>query len=469
MPRHINLFHSVINWALILLISFVESAFGQTADLELLATFGTRGSAVGQFDRPKDLVVDGQGRIIVADRVNNRIQICDEGGDCSAFGEQGAELGKFEWPMSVALDDKGRIVVADYNNERIQVCDYEGECGLLQNTEGEGALSGRPQGIAFDSKDRLHVVGDNYSICTPDSGCSIVAEDAGSELGSFRSSPGVAVDSFDRAVIADQFGNRILRCTDQGNCTLLLGDVERKIPLPPGAFKRPHDVAIDNKGRIYVMDTHQTRLQICITGADCYVYSGGIGDYNRDPGEFSLPEGVALDQNDTIYIADTENHRIQVFKLIEMEFRFPIQEGISGTWYNPATPGQGFFINVLAERERMFMGWFTYDLERPVEPDNAQLGEAGHRWLTAQGPYAEDTASLIAYLTEGGRFSSPVPDPETESIGTVNILFKSCKEASLDYALETKQGPVVGTIPIRKLADANLEVCEELATKNYPH
>jgi len=463
------LFDKVLNWALVLLISFIQNTFGQTADLELVAAFGSRGSAIGQFDHPGDLVVDAQDRIIVADRVNHRIQICDDDGECSAFGEKGTELGQFDWPMGVALDEEGHIVVADYNNERIQVCDHEGQCGLLQNTEGPGALSGRPQGIAFDSQGRLHVVGDNYTICTPAIGCSIVAEDAGPDLGSFYFSPGVAVDRYDRAVIADQFGNRVLRCTDQGDCTQLFGDVERKTPLPPGAFNRPHDVAIDNEGWVYVMDTYATRLQICIIGENCFVYSGGNGNYNRESGEFALPEGLALGQTGKIHVADTENHRIQIFELIEMEFRFPIQEGMSGAWYNPATSGQGFFINVLAEGERMFLGWFTYDLERPVKPGDAQMGEAGHRWLTAQGQYSEDTASLNAYLTEGGRFMSMVPAPTTESIGTINILFKSCTEARLDYALETKQGPIAGSIHIQKLANANLKVCEELAAKNYPH
>jgi len=33
------------------------------------------------------------------------------------------------------------------------------------------------------------------------------------------------------------------------------------------------------------------------------------------------------------------------------------------------------------------MAWFTHDTERPDTGVEAILGEPGHRWLTAQGPY----------------------------------------------------------------------------------
>ena len=66
---------------------------------------------------------------------------------------------------------------------------------------------------------------------------------------------------------------------------------------------------------------------------------------------------------------------------------FEINAGLNDAWLNSATSGQGFLITVFPERKEMFLAWFTYDTERPPEDVTALLGEPGHRWLTAQGPY----------------------------------------------------------------------------------
>ena len=48
----------------------------------------------------------------------------------------------------------------------------------------------------------------------------------------------------------------------------------------------------------------------------------------------------------------------------------------------------------------------TFDLDRPDETAYGQLGDPGHRWLTAQGPYNDDTAELTLFLTAGGVFDA---------------------------------------------------------------
>jgi DNA-binding beta-propeller fold protein YncE len=52
-----------------------------SADGTFLKTWGERGSAPGQFDGPHGLAMDSQGRLFVADRSNNRIQIFDQEGN----------------------------------------------------------------------------------------------------------------------------------------------------------------------------------------------------------------------------------------------------------------------------------------------------------------------------------------------------------------------------------------------------
>jgi PKD repeat protein len=116
---------------------------------------------------------------------------------------------------------------------------------------------------------------------------------------------------------------------------------------------------------------------------------------------------------------------------------FQINAAIADAWFSPLTDGQGFFIIVWEDNGLIFLSWFTYDTERPPEDVMAILGEPGHRWLTAQGPYSEDTATLNVYLTSGGVFDAASPAPETgeQPIGTITIVWTGCNSGTLNYNL----------------------------------
>ncbi|NNK33728.1 MAG: hypothetical protein HKP02_11420 [Xanthomonadales bacterium] len=141
---------------------------------------------------------------------------------------------------------------------------------------------------------------------------------------------------------------------------------------------------------------------------------------------------------------------------------FAINAGLSDAWFNPITNGQGFFINVFPQVRQVFVGWFTYDTERPPEDLAAIIGEAGHRWLTAQGPYEGDTAELTIYLTQGGVFDSENPATSTDlaGYGTVTIEFADCNAAILSYEI-TSLG-LSGEIPIQRIVQDNIALCEAL-------
>lgn len=78
-----------------------------------------------------------------------------------------------------------------------------------------------------------------------------------------------------------------------------------------------------------------------------------------------------------------------------------INPGLSDAWFYPPTDGQGFFIIVFPEIEQNFLSWFTFDTERPPQDSVAELGEPGHRWLTAQGGFSGNLAQLEIWIVEG--------------------------------------------------------------------
>ncbi|MBT8058000.1 MAG: glycoside hydrolase family 16 protein, partial [Gammaproteobacteria bacterium] len=142
---------------------------------------------------------------------------------------------------------------------------------------------------------------------------------------------------------------------------------------------------------------------------------------------------------------------------------FLINAGLNDAWFNPLTNGQGFFVNVFPDTGIVFVGWFTYDVERPPEDVTAILGEPGHRWLSAQGPFTGDTATMDVYLSSGGVFDAEDPPVGTpENIGTMTITWTDCNTAQVSYDLPGLG--LSGTIPIQRIVLDNIALCEALST-----
>ena len=141
------------------------------------------------------------------------------------------------------------------------------------------------------------------------------------------------------------------------------------------------------------------------------------------------------------------------------EAPFLINAAISDAWFFPPTGGQGFFIIVWEDRKEIFLAWFTYDTERPPEDVSAILGEPGHRWLTAQGPYEGDTALLDVFLTSGMVFDSDVPPVESVQLdgATIEIFWSDCEEGILTY--DIPQWGLSDVIPIQRIVGDNVPAC----------
>jgi len=138
---------------------------------------------------------------------------------------------------------------------------------------------------------------------------------------------------------------------------------------------------------------------------------------------------------------------------------FGINAGMNDAWWNKDTDGQGFLITVFPETGLVFLAWFTYDVERPPEDVTAILGDPGHRWVTAAGPYDGDTATLDVTITSGGVFDSPEPVVERAPDGTMTIQWHDCNNATLTYDIPSAGQ---GVIEIERIALDNVALCEML-------
>jgi len=139
--------------------------------------------------------------------------------------------------------------------------------------------------------------------------------------------------------------------------------------------------------------------------------------------------------------------------------------GMNGAWFNPATPGQGFLVDVLPEIQLVFLAWFTYDLQRPEGEPGSGIGDNGHRWLTAYGTYEAGDNSVILDIenTTGGVFDSAnVPVSQDSNYGTIELTITDCMNGTLSYDIPA--GPLNGVIPITRAANDHLPLCANLGS-----
>ena len=133
-----------------------NQVFKFSPDGKLLLTIGKPGGAAEPecCYAPNDVIVAKNGDIFVSEghgAGNNIVFKFDKTGkEIKHWGKLGTGPGEFDQPHSLAFDSKGRLYVADRNNNRIQIFDQDG------NYISELHQWSRPSGIFIDKHDNLY-------------------------------------------------------------------------------------------------------------------------------------------------------------------------------------------------------------------------------------------------------------------------------------------------------------------------
>lgn len=253
----------------------------------------------------------------------SRIYLGETQGDRTArvFDGTGTELGLMQPPLSTGAEHvpvylafnsrANEIYVSDRPTGSIFVYDVN---GTFQRTFDPGAAQKgwQPLGMAFDRDGNLYVtdVASNpHSVLVFDSTGALVRT-LGKTAG-LNFPNGVAVDSAGNVYITDGNNGRliVINTADEVIARVGRGVGEGNLGLPRG-------IAIDANDRVYVGDA---------TGQGVFVYAGAkpgemsldflgfFGGEGVSNGTFQYPNGVAVDGRGRIYVADSGNDRVQVW------------------------------------------------------------------------------------------------------------------------------------------------------------
>ena len=117
------------------------------------------------------------------------------------------------------------------------------------------------------------------------------------------------------------------------------------------------------------------------------------------------------------------------------ENTIPLSYGHTGSWFEPATAGQGFLIEVVPDSQTLVVSWFTYagDQQSPAVP----AGSSEPRWYFAQGNYAAgDHEVEVAILHPRGGRLAVSGAAEFPVVGSALLSFQSCDQGLLRYQFD---------------------------------
>ena len=219
--------------------------------------WGETGDGPGQFDKPAGITVAPDGTLLITDGMNHRVQrYTTEGEYLDGWGEFGAHAGQFNTPWGLTCDADGNVLVADWRNDRVQAFSasgrFIGQWGA--SGDGKGQLN-RPSSVAVDTEGYIYVAdwgNERVQIFGPD----------GEVAGILHGDATVSTWAADYlAANPDESAAR--SSANLKPAVTPWRDHHRNASAGiESRFWGPSCVAVDDKGRIYVVDSCRHRVQI---------------------------------------------------------------------------------------------------------------------------------------------------------------------------------------------------------------
>ncbi|MFH5802889.1 ATP-binding cassette domain-containing protein [Alienimonas sp. DA493] len=210
--------------------------------------------------------------VAVADTHYHRVVLFTTEGDVvTMWGVEGDEPGNFRFPVAVTADDAGRLYVGEYGgNDRVQIFSPHPENEPLRSIGAFGTGPGqfsRASGVAWVPP---------------------------------APAPGKAGGGEAFVLVADAFGDRIQRFTEEGEYRGVLGG-DAAVPL-----HSPYDLARSADGTLWVPEYHGGR--VTALRADGTLL--GRWENSGATGPLVTPWGLDVDRSGRVWVADTGNRRL---------------------------------------------------------------------------------------------------------------------------------------------------------------
>jgi len=239
------------------LILFATSAYAQPNPYRLADGWAQLSPGM-KFGAVISVDADARGNIWVFHRNDPTIlQFAPSGKVLKSFG-----AGMFVQPHGMTIDRDGNLWVTDAQNK-----DGKGQQVFKLNPDGKVLMTLGKAGVAAEGPDTFN--GPTDVVIAPN--------------GDIFISDGHVANANGRIVKFSKDGKFIKTWGKKGK--------------GPGEMDTPHAIAMDSRGRLFVADRGNSRIQI-------FDQDGKFDQWKQ----FGRPSGVSIDKNDTIYVVDSQSN-----------------------------------------------------------------------------------------------------------------------------------------------------------------
>jgi DNA-binding beta-propeller fold protein YncE len=247
---------------------------GETGGEQIARILDSSGNEVGQLLPPVSTGTDHvplyiavhpvSGEVWITDRATAAVYVYDAAGTYQRTFEPGEEIGAWQ-PLALNFDGTGNLYVTDVSlsPHRVHVFDAS---GVLSRTIGGDLGMAFPNGVAADSAGNVYVTDGNNGrllVMGPD-GSRVAQIGRGVGSGNLGLPRGVVIDGQDRVYVADATGQGVFvyGAHKPGEARLDYLGFFGGEGAQNGAFMFPVGVSVDARGRIYVADSGNDRVQL---------------------------------------------------------------------------------------------------------------------------------------------------------------------------------------------------------------
>ncbi|XP_078585741.1 E3 ubiquitin-protein ligase TRIM32-like [Branchiostoma floridae x Branchiostoma japonicum] len=236
------------------------------------------------------------------------------------FSGKGSGPGEFNGPLGVTVSDEGKIFVADMMNQRIQVFTLQGTFIRQFLTGMSNGQKMDPHDVAMDGEGNLWVVG-----WTGSAHCAAQYNKQGRVLRKFdlqKTGPGwyggVAVDTRRNHILITQttggIGNphgEVLVFRPDGTLVRTVGAKQWNLLRRQQRMKWPRYITVDRDlGNILVSNGDNHCIHVHNEDGQ-FLFK--FGDLGSGEGQLYSPHGICTDKAGNIIVADSGNSRVEMF------------------------------------------------------------------------------------------------------------------------------------------------------------